>query len=300
MKILKIGTTLTVVLNDGSVLTDTDCSEEKFNDVYKHQEDEEYILDLMSPVRKEIKEKQKILLSVDDSHYLSRKGDCVIMSDISGLTLPESLMTAFLEAEANGDTELIQTYRNFWTLCSLNPDSRARTNLFWFLQKYGMTISKSGLFIAYRNVDVKSTGSDVSEAEAAFISDTYTKVKFKWKKSPSNYFISYDEDDQISFSKDYPSTHSGVKSLQEAYEDLAEAETTPVYTDQRTGKMEIRLGKMVSMPREDCDAVQENTCSSGLHVAGKDWAHRNYFGSTQLLCLVNPADVVAVPYWGAF
>ena len=52
---------------------------------------------------------------------------------------------------------------------------------------------------------------------------------------------------------------------------------------------------MVTMKRDACDSVQENTCSSGLHVAGKGWLKRNYFGNNGLVVLVNPADVVAVP-----
>ena len=49
------------------------------------------------------------------------------------------------------------------------------------------------------------------------------------------------------------------------------------------------------MPRNKCDSVQENSCSRGLHVAGKSWLTSNYFGDTALMVLVNPADVVAVP-----
>ena len=79
------------------------------------------------------------------------------------------------------------------------------------------------------------------------------------------------------------------------YKQLSDVEISTVYTDGYTGKFEIKLGEIVSMPREKCDSVQENSCSRGLHVAGKTWLKENYFGEVGLMVLVNPADVVAVP-----
>ena len=37
-----------------------------------------------------------------------------------------------------------------------------------------------------------------------------------------------------------------------------------VYTDAHTGTTRIKIGEVVTMPREDCDTVQEHTCSQGL------------------------------------
>lgn len=164
---------------------------------------------------------------VNDSKLLTLKGDCIYMEGVSPLSLPETLVKAIISAEENNDEDKLTAYKNFWILMSLNPDERCRRNLFWFLQKYGMTISKSGFFVAYRNVDTTSEPN--------------------------------------------------------------------VFTDHHTHKFKIKIGEMVTMPRDKCDSVQENTCSNGLHVAGKGWLKRNYFGNTGLACLVNPTDVVAVP-----
>lgn len=57
----------------------------------------------------------------------------------------------------------------------------------------------------------------------------------------------------------------------------------------------LELGEPIFIKREECDSVQENTCSRGLHVAGKEWLESNYFGKISLMVLVNPADVVAIP-----
>lgn len=168
-----------------------------------------------------------IIDRVNNSNLLSYKGDSIYLESISQLSVPKTLVEAILDAEENNDEDKLTAYKNFWTLMSLNPDERCRKNLFWFLQRYGMTISKSGFFVAYRNVD---TTSDPN-----------------------------------------------------------------VFTDHHTHKFKIKIGEMVTMKREDCDSNQDVTCSRGLHVAGKGWLKRNYYGNTGLACLVNPSDVVSVP-----
>ena len=45
------------------------------------------------------------------------------------------------------------------------------------------------------------------------------------------------------------------------------SDKTTVYTDHHSHKFQIRLGHVVSMPREKCDSVQEHSCSAGLNVA---------------------------------
>ena len=117
------------------------------------------------------------------------KGNSVYLLNVSELSLPQDLVDAILEAEIEGDDELIQTYINFWTLVSLNPDSRCRQNMFWFLNRYGMTISKSGLFVAYRNVSIKNIGQVIDNKFAKFITSEYARIKFVSKKSPKHYVV---------------------------------------------------------------------------------------------------------------
>lgn len=69
-----------------------------------------------------------------------------------------------------------------------------------------------------------------------------------------------------------------------------------VYTDHHSHKFKIKIGEMVTMDRAKCDAVQENQCSTGLHISNAGWLKEGYYGDQGLTCLVNPADVVAVPY----
>ena len=80
-----------------------------------------------------------------------------------------------------------------------------------------------------------------------------------------------------------------------AYRNVDITSEPNVFTDHHSHTFKIRIGEMVTMDRDKCDAVQENVCSSGLHIGGKGWLKKNYYGDTGLACLINPADVVAVP-----
>ena len=68
-----------------------------------------------------------------------------------------------------------------------------------------------------------------------------------------------------------------------------------VYTDHHSHTFKIKIGEMVTMPREKCDCDSSISCSRGLHIGGKGWLKRNYYGNTGLACLINPADTIAVP-----
>lgn len=296
MKIIRVMDTVTVVLNNGEIISSSECTDEMFINIYNNQTDEDYVKSILIPEFKNkqtiVAEKKNLMEDLEYSQYLTAKGSSVYLLDISELSVPEDLVEAILLAEKEQDEELIQSYLNFWTLVSLNPDSRCRQNLFWFLNKYGMTISKSGLFVAYRNVKIKKAGVSIDPKLANFISSEYARIKFISKKSPKDYLILKTIDGYVLTKTSCDNT---IGNLSDLYKQLSDVEVSTVYTDGYTGKFEIKLGEIVSMPREKCDSVQENSCSRGLHVAGKTWLKENYFGEVGLMVLVNPADVVAVP-----
>lgn len=68
-----------------------------------------------------------------------------------------------------------------------------------------------------------------------------------------------------------------------------------VYTDHHSHTFKIKIGEMVTMPREQCDCDSSVSCSRGLHIGGEGWLKRNYYGNIGLACLINPADTIAVP-----
>ena len=69
-----------------------------------------------------------------------------------------------------------------------------------------------------------------------------------------------------------------------------------IYTDHHSHTFRIKIGEMVTMSRKNCDCDSSVSCSRGLHIGGKGWLKQNYYGNTGLACLINPADVVAVPH----
>lgn len=233
-KIIKIDTKVIVMFEDGSYCEREDVSQEEFKKIVEAQSDEE-VYALVCPEHgqrvREYMDAVGIYDDIKDSTLLTLKGESVYWEDVSQLSMPTELVKAVLDAEFNHDEVRIDTYRNFWTLMSLNPDERCRQNLFWFLNRNGLVISRCGFFVAYRNANLKGKDEDGTE----------------------------------------------------------------IYTDAHTGTFSIRIGEVVTMPREKCDDVQENTCSRGLHLGARTWLKRNYYGNQGLVCLCNPADVVAVP-----
>jgi len=238
---------LTAVLSDGRVIQTADCTDEMFEKVKEFQkEDNEFeLINLLIPEEPDKEDAYRtyfveVTEKAQSSEILEivKRGDEVSMywKNVSPLSLPPELAERILEAEKNGDDELIKTYANFWTLLSLNPDEVVRRNLFKFLNKWGMVISKSGLFVGYRNVDVKYLG--------------------------------------------------------ETPEDT-------IYTDHHSHSTTIKIGCVTSIPRSSCNNDSGVECSSGLHIGGTSWLQQHYFGDTGLVCLVNPVDVVAVPWASA-
>ena len=299
MKIIRILNSITVILKNGEIISSDICTDEMFNLIYNNQDDEELIKEILIPEfttkKKLIEVKKSLLENASNSKYLVTKGNSIYIPTISELSVPEDLVNAIIKAENNNNEELIQTYLNFWTLVSLNPDSRCRQNLFWFLNKYGMTISKSGLFVAYRNVHIKKEGTNIKAELANFISSKYSQIKFVNKKSPKNYVVVEEKGVYGIVPINHQIDGDVIGNLDELYKELSNVEVSTIYTDGYTKSFNIKLGEIVSIPREKCDSTQENTCSRGLHVAGKDWLQANYFGDVGLMVLVNPADVVAVP-----
>ena len=228
-KVIKVDNKVTIFLENGAII-EKEVTEDEFKEVVEAQTDEEVLKLLCPEYQKSVELHNNALTLVEKiqkSKLLSMRGDVVYWEEVSCLSVPEELVKAIIKAEEEHNELKISTYRNFWTLMSLNPDERCRKNLFWFLQKYGMTISRCGFFVGYRNVD--------------------------------------------------------------------KTEEENVFTDHHSHTFKIRIGEMVTMDRNKCDTVQENTCSTGLHIGGRGWLKENYFGDTGLACLINPADVVAVP-----
>lgn len=200
-KIIKIGNKVIVFLENGNCVEGV-VSEDTFKKIFEATSEEE-VVRLLCPEYDAILSQREEALSIVEklrkSNILRVKNDTIYWDSVSSLSVPQELADAVVNAELENNSLKLTTYKNFWTLMSLNPDDRCRKNLFWFLQKYGMTLAKCGFFVGYRNVDT-----------------------------------------------------TGIKD---------------VFTDHHSHSFKIKIGEMVTMPRDKCDTVQENTCSTGLRCS---------------------------------
>lgn len=155
-KIIKINNKTIVILDSGVMMEQENLTDEELNTLYNASSDEE----VFSIMNKQYKEKvieaenvNKLIYNVNNSNILSFNNNGIYWEEVSPLSMPRDLVDAILEAESNNDNLKLETYKNFWTLLSLNPNEETRQNLWWFLNKWGLKISRCGFFVAYRNVD---------------------------------------------------------------------------------------------------------------------------------------------------
>lgn len=67
------------------------------------------------------------------------------------------------------------------------------------------------------------------------------------------------------------------------------------HTDCYTGKIDNSVGNVVKMVRNMVNDDPQHTCSAGLHVCSEEYLG-HFGGSNIMVCKIDPADVVAVPY----
>ena len=239
MRVIRCNQSLTVVLSEGRIIQTNACDDELFKKVKKlNEEGNEFeVINLLIPETEDETINNVRLIKfwndVENTSVLTQQDGAVYWKSVSALSMPMSFAEKIMKAEQNNDKVKLEAYKNFWTLLSLNPDAIVRQNLFKFLEKWGMVITKSGLFVGYRNADIYREGNQ------------------------------------------YEGT---------------------IFTDHHSGTTRIMIGHMVTLPREECDSDSSVSCSRGLHIGGTSWLQQNYYGGHGLVCLVNPVDVVAVPW----
>lgn len=299
MNIIRINNVLVITTDEGTQYKTTNCTDEFYQTAMTCLviKNEEGLKRLFYPTYDKVVTLQN---GIENSQYITKRGNSLYIDSISKLTVPQDFAEAVFKAEQDGNEDKIKAYLNFWTLLSLNPDSRVRDNIFWFLNRWGMVISQSGLIVGYRNVDIKYEGCKYSSEMIAYTTREYAYVRYKLKKNPANYLIcKNDLGEYVRCKADGNGCNmlTEIGNLAEIYKNICESQedTATVYTDHYTHSFEIRIGQVVQMERKTCDAEQEHDCSRGLHVGGKDWLEKNYFGDVGIRVLVNPADIVAVP-----
>jgi hypothetical protein len=205
---------------------------------------------------------------------------------------------------------------NFWKLLMANPDTRVRESLFRFITVHDFVLTDSGYMIVYKAVDHKDGNrkNDAVLEFEEFVTNQYLFVRNTWKCSPNKYVVYKDAQGEYAITKRKTAEHWNekemgvevigkltdlfntiIKSDSENGEDDKTKKTQ--YTDMWSHTMTIELGVPATKERKLCDSDPNTDCSNGLHCGATGYVE-NYASNAGavLVCLVNPANVVAVPY----
>ncbi len=193
-----VNDTLTIVLNDGSIITKSDATTEDFNKA-RECRTEACLLNLVgspevqSERRKAEAEYEKAKAITAGAKFLATlpefemKNNALYLKGINR-SLPPLLVEEFLEVvgrHGNTDNAEFDALHRFFMWCCLNPRAEVADKLFNFLKKNSFSITKQGFFVALRNVVTLHGGTELVE----FVSNAYNKVKAVWKKKPDDYLV---------------------------------------------------------------------------------------------------------------
>ena len=245
-----------------------------------------------------MKDLEKADKIINISGKFEQDGEGRVFLEGFSVPIPLILADAILDANYNPESKYkVDSLVNFWQWAVLNPNPKARIDLFSWFETGEFVITDQGLIIAYRNVNVKKKGLNAEleeyintisiklKAEGKDLND-YAVLKVKGEKRTYCYVL-IEDDTIILASKRFKG------KLSDLYERVIESSDSTVYTDNHTGTMTIKMGQEVSMPRADCDEDNDVSCSSGLHFMSPSYGLR--LGSTTLIVLVNPYNIVAFP-----
>lgn len=317
LKVKFVNDNLTVVFNDGSILTKVPANIDDFNNVRTALTEAEIIKVMtVQLIGKEFTEKEEsireielskvpneieILRGLDDFEFVENS---VYIRGIER-TIPVMLLKKFidvvskwknapsedLQAACNSDAEYVALKR-FFLWCCLNPRAEVADKLYDFLMKNSFRITKQGFFVALRNV-VSLEDENGSNIKVQFISNAYNKVKAVWKKNPTNYEV-FDDNGYVlvESNKKNHGYNKHVGNLKDLYLDLPNMQENR-FTDDWTKTFDIRIGRIVNMPMEECNWSTQDCAASGLHFTADEI---NYVrcGDTSILMLINPMKVVGI------
>lgn len=310
-KVKLVNDVLTIILNDGSVISRSGSLYDDFLAVRNAKTEEEVLSVVSSPegrrqlekIIENIAEVEKIHSKIDvliESGEFEFRDDALYMRGVDR-SIPEILIEQF-SAIFNGyqygdilETTLYQALKKFWLKCCLNPNAQSAEDLYTFLSKHQFRIDRHGNFYAYRRV--VSVRGETDQVFVDFVSNAYNKVKAVWKKNPADFEVLHHEYEGYSFNKssnvNAQSGRTVVGNLKELYINLPNMASNS-YTDAHTRSFDYRIGKSVSMPRHMGDDDNTVSCSKGFHSASKEYDYSG-FGDTPILMIINPIDVLAVP-----
>jgi hypothetical protein len=311
-----VNNVLTIILEDGSIVSKPQATADDFNRVRIAKTEAElmsllYGRDVLEDMAKEEKVRVKEEHLYNGAKFLTTfpdfemREEAVYMNGIDR-SLPPLLVDRFAEIIGKyahkgrcWENDLLEdveytSLKKFWLKCCGNANAQSAEDLYEFLTHHNFKIGRNGNFFAYRRV--QSVGGDYESGLIDAISNAYNKVKAVWKKNPADFEMYINIEGEYKITDKYIAPTSGgyIGNLKELYLNLPNMKENR-YTDAHTGTMDYRVGEIASIPRNECDDNNSVTCSRGLHIASKEYDYSG-FGNTPILAIVNPVDVVAVPH----
>ena len=198
MNIKMVNDTLTIVMNDGSIITKSPATSDDFN-LARGCTSEACLLNLVSTQevkdqrRKAEAEYEKVKAVARGAEHLATldefemKHDSLYLKGINR-SIPPLMVEEFLEivgTRGGTDNDQFQALHRFFMWCCLNPRAEVADKLYNFLQKNSFKITKQGFFVALRNVVTLHGSNELVH----FVSNAYNKVKAVWKKKPDDYYV---------------------------------------------------------------------------------------------------------------
>ena len=351
LNIKMVNDTLTIVMNDGNIITKSPATSDDFN-AARNCRTEACLFNLVSTQeikdqrRKAEAEYEKVKAVQRGAEYLATleqfemKDGSLYLKGINR-SLPPLLVEEFLDVvgrHGGTDNDEFNALHRFFMWCCLNPRAEVADKLFNFLKKNAFGITKQGFFVALRNVVTLHGSTELVH----FVSNAYNKVKAVWKKKPDDYVVflqngeykmvhvddmfteklvtcyycdasgSVPCDDEGYEGNDYDDSYDcpecdgegqyvdtervdhgeNIGNLTELYLDLPNRAENR-FTDAYTRTFDIRIGRPVDMPMEQCRWNTDDCGAEGLHFTS-DEIHYVGCGDTSVLVLINPMKVVGI------
>lgn len=233
-----------------------------------------------------------------ENFELDESTNAIFYKKIRNVFLPDELVELIaLEIEKGGD---VTPYMKFWELCLANPNENSRAGLFKFLRKQKLIITNNGFILCYRMAKRITQKDKLTEPFHDYVKGECLRLRSQ-KANLKKYSLGLNNDEYVTLDhrtkkfKDYKGKILGT-FFDVEQEVLQRISNQEYFTDNHTQTMKFTVGDVVSIPRSDCDENPKVECSRGLHIGSLDFVSKGGFGDAFLLCLVNPMNVVAVPY----
>jgi len=216
LNIKLVNDVLTIILNDGSIITKPNATANDFNSARSaNNEDQLFSIvgstEVLEEKRKRAEELERLrrisagISKLGELSDFTVDGDSVYLTGINR-SLPQLMVEKFLEiigkheyyagfskesvSERLSKDDEFQSLKRFFMWCCLNPRAEVAHELYRFLEENSFRITKQGFFVALRNVVTLHGSNELVQ----FVSNAYNKIKAVWKKSPDNYHVILKED----------------------------------------------------------------------------------------------------------